>query len=547
VEGVTYFKREMNLAETESQCQTCGHINTEQILQIVEKKQVNEFGKPTFERVFSPEQWYKKFNEKIVKSQSFDVSRKALPEVIFKIPNAFKQFGVFCKRNILSKLSNTQYLLINILEAPLLAFILGFFTKYINDEGQYVFADNKNLPVFLFMLVVCGIFFGLMLSAEEIIRDRKILEREKFLNLSRFAYINSKVLIMFFISAVQSLLFVLISSLILEIRGMLFTYWFVMFTTMSVSNMLGLNLSSAMKTVVTVYILIPFVIVPQLLLGGAMLDYDDLHKSVSDKVNVPFIGDLMFSRWAYEAIAVEQFKNNEYEKNLFEIDKLKSYDVYLSTYHMSELENVVSRCIQLIGDTAHYQDYVDNLKILKNETEFLNYRNPELHFEHTDKFVPELFDEFTGNFVLLFLRAQKEYYIDEASDFSAYRQTLLEKMEDSLGKDGLEELRVNYYNEKLAEIVLARTSLKKIYHATDRHRLIQKKDPIFMEPISDFGRAHFYAPVKIINNHRFNTFHFNMSVLWITTALLYVLLLCDGLNKLLQLFPEFSFRRKKSL
>ena len=99
---------------------------------------------------------------------------------------------------------------INLLEPPLLAFILGYVSKYISD-GVYLFTDNKSYPVFLFMSVVVALFLGLTVSAEEIFRDSKILEREKYLNISRFSYLISKVFFLFGLSAVQTLMYVLIS------------------------------------------------------------------------------------------------------------------------------------------------------------------------------------------------------------------------------------------------------------------------------------------------------------------------------------------------
>jgi hypothetical protein len=57
-----------------------------------------------------------------------------------------------------------------------------------------------------------------------------------------------------------------------------------------------------------------------LLLGGAMIKFDDLHKSISRKIYVPVIGDAMVTRWAYEALLVEQFKNNKFEKPFFKYD-----------------------------------------------------------------------------------------------------------------------------------------------------------------------------------------------------------------------------------
>ncbi len=46
--------------------------------------------------------------------------------------------------------------------------------------------------------------------------------------------------------------------------------------------MVGLNISAGMKTVISIYILVPLVLVPQLLLSGAMIRFDDLH-SLTDQ------------------------------------------------------------------------------------------------------------------------------------------------------------------------------------------------------------------------------------------------------------------------
>ena len=208
---------------------------------------------------------------------------------------------------------------INLLEVPLLALILGFFQSTVKMAFT-LFGANKNYPVFLFMAIIVALFVGLTVSAEEIFRDRKILEREKFLNISRSSYLLSKISFLFFLSAIQSLSFVLVANTLLEVRGMLFQQWLILFSTACFGNMLGLNISAGMRTAVSIYILIPLLLVPMLLLGGAMIKFDDLHKSISRKIYVPVIGDAMVTRWAYEALMVEEFKSNRFEKPFFKYD-----------------------------------------------------------------------------------------------------------------------------------------------------------------------------------------------------------------------------------
>ena len=162
------------------------------------------------------------------------------------------------KRDILSKIADTQYLLITLLEAPVLALhflsLSGILMK-VSTDAKYTLFSNSNLPVYIFMSVIIAIFMGLTVSAEEIIKDRKILKREAFLNLSWNSYLMSKVFVQFGISAIQALTFVLIGNTIIGIKGMWFEYWLVLFTCWAGANMLGLVISDSFKAVVTIYIL----------------------------------------------------------------------------------------------------------------------------------------------------------------------------------------------------------------------------------------------------------------------------------------------------
>ncbi len=102
---------------------------------------------------------------------------------------------------------------------------------------------------------------------------------------------------------------------------MTLSYWLVLFTTSCFANILGLNISSAFNSVITIYILIPFILIPQLLFSGVLVKFDKLHLSnYSSREYVPVIGDLMMARWSFEALAVEQFKNNKYKRNFIKIE-----------------------------------------------------------------------------------------------------------------------------------------------------------------------------------------------------------------------------------
>jgi ABC-type multidrug transport system ATPase subunit len=186
VDGVAHFKKAVNyLNPNESECILCGNVNPEQIFNIIETRILDENGMPTIERKISPKEW----NTIFIKENQTELNIREtviIPiEQSYKKPGWFKQFSVFVKRDVLSKLSNTQYLLINALEAPVLAFILAFMTRFQLPNQSYSFYHNKNLVAYIFMSVIVALFLGLTVSAEEIFKDRKIRKRETFFFSSR--------------------------------------------------------------------------------------------------------------------------------------------------------------------------------------------------------------------------------------------------------------------------------------------------------------------------------------------------------------------------
>ena len=141
-----------------------------------------------------------------------------------QVPGWVEQLKIYIKRDFHTKISNKQYIALNLLEAPILGFILSFIIRYIVDpnSSNYVFRENENIPIYIFMSLIVALFLGLTVSAEEIFRDRKILKREAFLHLNRSSYLLSKIVILFTISAIQTLLFVLIA---IPIALLMIKFW----------------------------------------------------------------------------------------------------------------------------------------------------------------------------------------------------------------------------------------------------------------------------------------------------------------------------------
>ncbi len=541
VDAILYFKKLGALADiSEAECPTCGNVSPDQILQIVEGKLVDEHGRFTHERKIQPEEWYRHYQHNIESRLKMEKPKRLIPVNPFKIPDIDKQFFIFLRRNILSKLANRQYLLISFLETPILAFILAFFTKYFAGR-EYIFSSNKNLPQYLLMSVIVALFVGLTVSAEEIIRDRKILKRESFLNLSKFSYLNAKITYLALLSTIQMIVFVIIGNLILEIRGMELIFFLVLFSTAVFANMLGLNISAGMNSVVSIYILIPLLLVPQLLLSGTVVEFEDLHKSLTNRRQVPVIGDLMASRWAYEALAVAQFKRNDFEKHFYDVDKRISEASYRTSFLVPRLMTIIDDCERYLENNENEKEAIRNLKILSNEIQSFG-RNPELFpFEYAEElniveFTPGIAEETRG-----YLTYVRIHFQEVQSEANARKDSIYQALVDKMGSEGIYQLRQDHYNDQLADQLTNRMDIEKIFLSGDR--FIQKKDPVFKDPESNIGRAHFYAPVKIVNDQRYETLWFNIIILWIMSFGLYITLLLDTLHKIIEYFNRIRLTK----
>lgn len=547
VESVIYFKTLMNQVNANvSECITCGNVNPEQIFNIIESKVLDENGNQTKLRRISPKEWNEFYLKRMQPSALLlAANEKHAIENNFKKPNFFKQFAVFTTRDVLAKLSNKQYLYINFLEAPLLALILATLTIYYKTNHEYLFSDNKNLPAYIFMAVIVALFMGLTVSAEEIIKDRKILKRESFLNLSRGSYLTSKTLILFTISAIQTVSFVLIGNYILEIRGMYTDYWLVLFTTACLANLLGLNISSAFNSAVTIYILIPILLIPQLLLSGVLVKFEELNPRMSDREVVPVSGELMASRWAFEALAVNQFINNEYEKNTYSYDKTMSNATFKKVYWYSKMNALISESLK-----ADIKQREAKLNILKHEVEKELVASPGIVFASTDKLTAAEFNEEVAEQLKAYLNHVKRHYAPLYENALKHKDEWARQFhETEKDKARYHELISHFRNSKLEDLVKNEGSeLDPVIEV--KNKLVSTGNPIYWPGPSDrFVRAHFFAPTKNVFGKQYSTYWVNICVLWCMSVVLWITLYYDLLRKLLSFFSNLSvmqFFRKKT-
>ena len=329
-------------------------------------------------------------------------------------------------------------------------------------------------------------------------------------------------------------------------RPMNIAFWFVLFTTSCFANVLGLNISSAFNSAVTVYVMIPLLLIPQMILSGLLFPFDKLNNLLSTKGKVPVVADLMVSRWAFEAMAVHQFLENEFEAPYNHYRKEEAIADFKSAY----LADEVKRRNNFVLD--NFENKNDSVKgLVVKELEVLHsiiidepFRQGLEKINIDKDLTPQKYSVAVGEQLDSFAEQYRNYYQ------AVYNKNveLIEKKMSFFEKKGypVNEEKNLYFNESLSDLV-KNVSVKNRwieYHG----QIIQQIDPIFQSPkprnALDY-RTHFFSPEKNFLGLRLSTFLFNIIVIWAMTGLFYLSLYFEWYKKLVDLFSKVNIPKRK--
>ena len=512
IDAVTYFKEAANYADAEtSACPTCGNVNPEIVLNIIDEKALNSSGELSDERKTTPQEWHELYLKAQAEKGMEPVTVSDVPHSDQKKPGALKQFLIFLSRTIRTKITNTQYMAIALLQAPLLALVCGYLTRFAPPEG-YSVMNNKNLVSYFFMAVIVATFTGMSGSAEEIFKDRALLKRERFLHLSYGSYIWSKIIFMGALSLIQTLLFILVGNTMMGIQGLFTTWWLILFVTAFLANLTGLLLSQCLSSIVAIYISIPMLLIPQILLCGLVVSFSDLTPK-STTGNVPLVGNLIPSRWAYEALAVSSFTDNEYEKQFFDIDRQKYENQFYNMGYLYELQSQ----LQTLRDEQKNHKAVDpnHMEVIRTNlprvTEFCGIQPYQGAYDYQS-----LYD---------YMQEAEKYLVKRSNKLALQRDAIMGQLLRTVGKDGVLALKRDNYNLKLEDCVVGADQHSMVDVIEDR--IVPRTGLIFLTPFTSCGNAPFYSSQKVVGSWHFKTLWFNISIMLFMSLLCIILLLTD--------------------
>lgn len=341
-------------------CPSCGSTRPEFIFDVLETPlrdmsgdiiyEENSRGQLVAARRFSPEFWRDKYESyrllqdvrqvpvkretapKSIAPMGLPPSRKWMRQIRWR--DEWTQLRTLTRRAFFSKLRNRVNVMTTIVEAPLLAALIAVVLRY-NETGTYDFAGAYHIPIYLFLAVTVAMFLGLTNSADDIIRDRAILQRERNLRIRLPYYIFAKTSTLCLFALVQCVLFLLIGDYILQIRGMFWIYLGYTSLTAFCGVALGLLISSMVADAKTAVNIVPLILIPQIIMGGALIKYEEMNRNLDvvytfkrmlaqrpgrpdkgaeaeqrSKLQVPVICQFMPMRWSYEGLVVSQAKLN---------------------------------------------------------------------------------------------------------------------------------------------------------------------------------------------------------------------------------------------
>jgi ABC transport system ATP-binding/permease protein len=507
-------------------------VSPEEIISLVETKRVRPDGVISDDRLVPPEVWYNYFRKKQILPKDIAVSDKPLPVKPSSIPGIEKQFLVYLLRLIKIRFSNLNFFLLTFAVIPGIGAILAVVTRYTGESGFYNLSQNIHFPVFLFLASSFIFFAGLLNGAGEIIAEKERNKRDLNLNLSWFSYINSKVFFIIFVSFFQSVLFTVFTSLILKVEGLMLPFITIYFSLLVMGGILSLVLSSVVRHISSVYITLPFIIIPNLLFSGFLIPYNNY--SVNNERNTfHAMADITPARWAYEALMVESYANNRYNRNFYDLKARK----YRADFYREDLLPLLFEKLTICRDFYFMDQNRDSMRnclsILRKEVYLFSGMDDVAPFESYNKLKPDNFNEALHDELFGYLTYLNFYFESESNDLGMQ----IEFKEELAESDSEFQHEKQLHHNRALELMVLQGAEERTAYFDGEMRKIGAS--IYMIPDNLFGFSHFFAPVKRAGGQVLETLSFNITLLWTFSAIFYFVLLGNIF------VPIFSLFRKR--
>lgn len=251
--------------------------------------------------------WYKKFKDysgtkEIVEDNSEMQTDNKTKFTLRKNNKSFlKQFITLSRRQMKKLFNNQQQLILLLFQAPLIAYLLSLI---VTKNLFYSYEETKSI---LFSIATSAVWLGLLNSIQEICKERVILEKEYMADLKLSSYLASKIFYLCILAIAQSLLFVGVFNIFVDVpqNGVIFS-WHIetiltVFITIISASAIGLVVSTISKNSSVALTYAPILLVPQLLFSGMLFPLEGA---------VDVISNFILCRWSVEALGTTNDLNS---------------------------------------------------------------------------------------------------------------------------------------------------------------------------------------------------------------------------------------------
>jgi hypothetical protein len=214
-------------------------------------------------------------------------------------------------------------------------------------------------------------------------------------------------------------------------------------------------------------------------------------------------------------------------------------------YWVNNLENKIDYINKYNNKQGEEKKITSYLRLLRNEISQETAHNKYIDFKYIDKLYPEKIDAFVMEAASNYVRRVNKFYIKVYNRANDERDNIIRSYQKSPEeKEEFINLKRDFYNDRLAEFV--ENSNESVRIVEYKGKLIQKIDPIYLDPEHNLVKAHFYAPQKKIFGVYYSTFWVNTMVIWFMSLLFYLVLYFRGLKNLLDFFSNTNKKHSAS-
>ena len=305
-----YFRSISGKIDKESLIET--HFNPGVILNMITET-VHNADDSSSQRITSPEEWYAKFTA----ATESKLPQTDIKEVEHRKLNPFKSFASQLKFSFRCDFHNKLRTAMLFAIPPAMTVAMSLITRFSHSDG-YAYFSNPNIPAWLMMMLITAFFIGLVLSAHEFIflrqfhsNEHVIADKSTSLTLAK---ITKYIVHTGIISGLMTLPATAIESCMFLFPSMFATIWLLAFCGCLTSMISSLFF----RSISTVYLLIPIIVIPQMIFSGGLVQYDNFNKHFVKDCGMPFFANIMPIRWADEACMTEAYLVNPIEKEIFD-------------------------------------------------------------------------------------------------------------------------------------------------------------------------------------------------------------------------------------